>query len=403
MLDKYRQVRADSLRLCAGLEAEDFVVQSMPDASPAKWHLAHVTWFFERFVLEAFLDGYRRYNDDFHFLFNSYYNSAGAMHSRPQRGMLTRPLLCEVLAFREHVDEHMEQLLQCEIGTDCRDRLALGLNHERQHQELLLTDIKHAFSLNPLQPAVMDRPAVVDQVRLPDHEFSETREGLTEVGHDGNAFCFDNELPRHQVLLQPFQMGSRLVTNGEYRDFIQAGGYIQHEHWLSDGWSTVNSNGWQRPLYWDEALETEFTLAGRHEIDDAAPVTHISLYEADAYARWAGARLPTEFEWEACASNEAVRGNLLESGNLHPVPGVHSQFFGDVWEWTASSYSAYPGFKPLAGSLGEYNGKFMCNQATVRGGSCVTAGDHIRPGYRSFFYPHQRWQFLGVRLARDAD
>ena len=401
MQDKYRRTRTGSVRLCQRMATEDYVVQSMPDASPTKWHLAHVTWFFELFVLEPFLPGYQRFSDDFHFLFNSYYNSVGAMHPRSQRGLLTRPLLSEVMAFREHVDENMERLFEQELSPDCLARVELGLNHEQQHQELLLTDIKHAFSCNPLQPALFDRISVEESFALPDYGYSEARSGLLQVGHTGETFCFDNELPRHQELLQPFQIGNRLVTNGEYREFIEDGGYSQHVHWLSDGWSTVKAEGWQRPLYWDKGLETEFTLSGRSEIDDKAPVTHVSLYEADAYARWVGARLPAEFEWEVCAADQEPQGNLQESGHFHPVPGRHRQFFGDVWEWTSSAYSGYPGFRPLAGSLGEYNGKFMCNQATVRGGSCVTATDHIRSSYRSFFYPHQRWQFLGIRLARD--
>ena len=402
--DRYSTIRSTSVSLTSGLAPEDTVVQSMPDVSPMKWHLAHVTWFFERFVLEPHLDNYRRFDEQFHFLFNSYYYTAGQMHARPQRGLLSRPTLDEILDYRTHVDAAMQQLLQLRDDEEIRQLVELGLNHEQQHQELMLTDIKHVFSRNPLRPAVypdLARQNKGKKVSDTLYPFQDGPGGIHPIGATGDGFCFDNETPRHDALLHPHRIGSRLVTNGEYRAFIEDGGYSQSDLWLSDGWAVINERGWQRPLYWDEGLATEFTLGGVREIDDNAPVCHVSYYEADAFARWAGARLPTEFEWEASASKEPVAGNLFEAGNWHPVSGGGRQFFGDVWEWTSSAYSPYPGFKPLAGSLGEYNGKFMCNQVTVRGGSCVTATDHIRASYRSFFYPDARWQFLGIRLAKD--
>ena len=400
--ERYRQVRETSLSLIADLAPEDTVVQSMPDVSPTKWHLAHVTWFFEKFVLEAAADSYARFDDDFHYLFNSYYYTAGQMHARPQRGLLSRPTLAQVLEYRSHVDTAMQQLLQTtSISDQFRQVITLGLNHEQQHQELLLTDIKHVFFCNPMRPAVSQSLNVPRSPAVGDYSFSDGATGIHQVGADGDDFAFDNETPRHDVLLHPHRIGDRLITNAEYREFIHDGGYDTSELWLSDGWSVVNERAWNRPLYWDEALETEFTLGGVREIDDNAPVCHVSYYEADAFARWVGARLPTEFEWEVAAREQALGGNLFDTGNWHPAAGAGAQFFGDAWEWTSSAYAAYPGFKPLAGSLGEYNGKFMCNQMTVRGGSCVTADDHIRATYRSFFYPDARWQFFGIRLAKD--
>jgi len=401
LLDRFERTRATTLALTADLQAEDTVVQSMPDVSPTKWHLAHVTWFFERFVLEPC--GVPRFRDDYHYLFNSYYNSVGEMHPRALRGTLTRPTLAEVLDYRARVDDQMAELLHKDrVPDDCLAVLVLGLHHERQHQELLLTDIKHVLSCNPLRPAARDSLRQPPDAVTPAYEFNGGEVGIVRIGHDGGDFCFDNETPAHDALLHPHSIGNRLITNGEYREFIRAGAYDEPAHWLSDGWATIREQGWNRPLYWDQALETEFTLAGEREIDEHAPVTHVSYYEADAFARWSGYRLPTEFEWERAANRDANDGNLLESGYLQPVAGAGSrQLIGDVWEWTTSAYLPYPGFEPLAGSLGEYNGKFMCNQMTVRGGSCVTATDHIRPSYRSFFYPDARWQFLGFRLARD--
>lgn len=391
-------------RLCAPLATEDTVVQSMPDTSPSKWHLAHVTWFFERFVLREYDPGYVPLDEQYDFLFNSYYYSAGEMHARPRRGLLSRPTLAEVLEYRAHVDAAILRLLEHSPGNaELAFRVELGINHEQQHQELFLTDIKHVLSCNPLQPAYdagLARPATAAP---PAYSFTDGIAGIRQIGASGEGFAFDNETPRHDALLHEHRIGNRLVTNGEYREFIDDGGYGNSNLWLSDGWATINERGWNRPLYWSEGLDSEFTLAGSRDIDRNAPVCHVSYYEADAFARWAGARLPTEFEWEAAASAAAPGGNFMETGFLHPAAGNHDQFLGDVWEWCSSAYAPYPGFVPLDGSLGEYNGKFMCNQLTVRGGSCVTASGHVRPSYRSFFYPDARWQFLGLRLAKDGN
>ena len=398
---RYVRIRDASLSLCAHLTIEDQVVQSMPDVSPTKWHLAHVTWFFERFVLLPHAEGYELFDEQFHYLFNSYYYTAGQMHARPRRGLLTRPTVAEVIEYRQHVDAAVLRRLENDVDRDLAFLVELGLNHEQQHQELMLTDIKHVLSCNPLQPAAhleLVSPTVIEPAPL---TFIRGETGIREIGHAGDGFCFDNETPRHETLLHPHAIGSRLVTNGEYREFVRDGAYENCELWLSDGWATVNERGWRRPLYWAEGLDGEFTLGGLRELDVNAPVTHVSYYEADAFARWTDARLPTEFEWEHAASSRSVEGNLMESGYWHPVASAQQQYFGDVWEWTSSAYAPYPGFVPLAGSLGEYNGKFMCNQMTVRGGSCVTASDHVRATYRSFFYPHQRWQFTGFRLAKD--
>ncbi|HLT91069.1 MAG TPA: ergothioneine biosynthesis protein EgtB [Woeseiaceae bacterium] len=401
---RYARTRGATLALCEHLAPEDFVVQSMPDVSPTKWHLAHVTWFFERFVLEHAVPGYRRFNDAWHYLFNSYYYSAGEMHRRPERGLLSRPGVDEIIDYRWHVDDAMTQLLEESDDPEVVARTTLGLAHEEQHQELILTDIKHVFSVNPLAPAVNPELKEPPRRRAPPLEYRRGREGIVEIGAGPDGFAFDNERPRHRALLHPHALASRLVTNGEYREFIRAGGYREPTLWLSDGWAVVRERGWNRPLYWHEDLESEFTLAGVRPLDLDAPVTHVSYYEADAFARWAGARLPTEAEWESAAAAQPVDGNFVEDGYWHPVAAAEgdTQLFGDVWEWTCSAYAAYPGFVPLAGALGEYNGKFMCNQVTVRGGSCVTARGHVRATYRSFFYPDARWQFLGIRLARDA-
>ncbi len=402
LAERYRRVRAKSLALTDTLAPEDTVVQSMPDVSPTKWHLAHVTWFFERFVLQAHAPSYIRLNDAYDFLFNSYYYTAGQMHARPRRGLLSRPTLAEVLQYRQHVDESMLRLIEQKNGDGKLEFLiTLGLNHEQQHQELLLTDIKHVLSCNPIQPAFDAGLPVPESAAPGELTFTPGVSGLQPVGADDRGFAFDNETPRHETLVQPHEIADRLVTNGEYRAFIDDGGYRKSELWLSDGWAAVNEHGWHAPLYWSDDHKMEFTLAGTRYVDDNAPVAHVSFYEADAYARWAGARLPTEFEWELAAGDKPVEGNLLESGLLQTASG-QGQFYGDVWEWTSSPYTPYPGFKPLAGSLGEYNGKFMSNQMTVRGGSCVTSTDHIRATYRSFFYPDQRWQLLGLRLARGA-
>jgi ergothioneine biosynthesis protein EgtB len=402
--DRYNRIRATTLALCAELQPEDTVVQSMPDVSPTKWHLAHITWFFERFVLEPHLAGYRRFNEQFHFLFNSYYYSVGQMHSRSRRGLLSRPTLAEIIRYRAHIDAAVQGLLETKPDDAAlADLVELGLNHEQQHQELLLTDIKHVLSCNPLLPAAFSSLQISPTTEAAEISYINGESGIERVGALNEGFCFDNETPRHDALLHEHRIGSRLITNGEYRDFIRDGGYSDSNLWLSDGWAAVNENNWDRPLYWSEDLASEFTLGGQRDVDDAAPVCHVSFYEADAFARWIGARLPTEFEWERSASNEPVDGNLMDANHLQPIAAVggERQFFGDVWEWTSSPYAPYPGFVPLAGSLGEYNGKFMCNQMTVRGGSCATAADHIRASYRSFFYPASRWQFLGIRLAKD--
>jgi ergothioneine biosynthesis protein EgtB len=402
--DRYKRIRATTLSLCADLQPEDTVVQSMPDVSPTKWHLAHTTWFFEHFVLEPYLPGYIRFDEQFRFLFNSYYYSVGQMHLRGKRGLLSRPTLQEVVSYRVHVDEAVDRLLAEHSGDEVlTDLVTLGLNHEQQHQELLLTDIKHVFSCNPLSPAANRHLLKPTSTTPPELSFVNGVSGIHQVGALGDSFCFDNETPRHDALINEHRIADRLITNSEYREFIRDGGYKDSNLWLSDGWATINERGWNRPLYWNEDHSSEFTLGGQQDIDDGAPVCHLSFYEADAFARWAGARLPTEFEWEVAAHEQPVDGNLMDCNYLQPIAASdhNNQFFGDVWEWTSSAYAPYPGFVPLAGSLGEYNGKFMCNQMTVRGGSCVTAADHLRASYRSFFYPDARWQFLGVRLAKD--
>jgi len=401
---RFNAVRAATVSLCGYLEPEDYVVQSMADVSPVKWHLAHTTWFFEHFILAQLDRGYRRFNDFYHHLFNSYYHSAGQMHPRPQRGLLSRPLVGEIMQYREYVNEAMLRLLQQRSGErELGQLVALGLNHEQQHQELLLTDIKHVFSCNPMLPAVNPELRRPGPARALPCRFISRPGGVFEIGAEGVGFCFDNETPRHATLVQAHALGSRLITNGEYLEFIRDGAYSKPGLWLSDGWEVINRNGWRRPLYWSEDLASEFTLGGQRDLDLHAPVIHVSYYEADAYARWANARLPSEAEWELAASGQDCKGNLLDAGYWHPVAAAESdsQYFGDAWEWTSSAYAPYPGFRPLAGALGEYNGKFMCNQMTVRGGSCVTANDHIRASYRSFFYPDARWQFLGIRIARD--
>ena len=403
---RYTRIRSTTLDLCRHLQTEDFVVQSMPDVSPAKWHLAHVSWFFERFVILPHASDYQVFDEQYHYLFNSYYYTAGRMHERPQRGLLTRPTVREILNYREHVDDAMQTLLASKSDdAEIANLATLGLNHEQQHQELLLTDIKHVFSCSPLKPAVNPELSLPPNGKPPAYTFTKGASGIAEIGASGSGFFFDNETPRHPTLLHAHSIGSRLITNGEYLEFIRDGGYGNSELWLADGWTTINERGWNRPLYWTEDMSGEFTLGGMREFDANLPVTHVSYYEADAFARWAGSRLPTEAEWEVAAGSTAVAGNFMEAACWHPAAAgnADSQFFGDVWEWTSSPYGPYPGFKPLAGRLGEYNGKFMCNQVTVRGGSCVTAEEHIRASYRSFFYPDDRWQFLGLRLAKDGE
>jgi ergothioneine biosynthesis protein EgtB len=410
LLSAYGAVRDATRSLCAPLSPEDAAAQSMPDASPAKWHLAHTTWFFETFVLESAQPGYRPFHPRFRVLFNSYYNAVGEQHPRPERGLLTRPSLEDVQRYRDHVDEHMAKLFENQaVDAGLTGVIELGLHHEQQHQELLLTDLKHLFSRNPLDPVYRAAPEARATVAAP-LSWHGYAEGVRELGHGGDGFAFDNEGPRHRVFVAAFELASRPVTCGEYRAFLEDGGYRRPELWRSDGWATVQQQDLRAPLYWrrEEDRWIALTLAGARPLGDTEPVCHLSWYEADAYAGWAGARLPTEAEWEVAAEGQSVRGNFVESGQLHPAAaeasaqGAPVQIFGDVWEWTASAYAPYPGYRPPDGALGEYNGKFMANQMVLRGGSCATPRDHVRATYRNFFYPQQRWQFSGVRLARDA-
>jgi len=406
LAETYREVRAATEALCAPLSDEDCAIQSMPDASPVKWHLAHTTWFFETLVLEA-VPGYAPFHPTFRVLFNSYYASVGEQHPRAERGVLSRPSLEQVREYRRSVDAAILRLLDSGAPEQMLDVIELGVHHEQQHQELVLTDLKHAFSRNPQRPAYLEAPREpAGEARpLAWHAFAA---GLREIGHSGSSFAFDNERPRHRVFVEAFELASRPVTNAEYLTFVRDAGYARPELWLSDGFASARSRGWRAPLYWEERDGGwwNFTLAGMAPLREDEPVCHLSHYEADAYARWAGARLPTEAEWE-CASETAVPGGgFVESGRLHPSPTPAAEagpaaLFGDVWEWTASAYTPYPGFRPLSGSLGEYNGKFMSNQMVLRGGSCATPRSHIRRSYRNFFPPDARWQFGGIRLGRD--
>jgi ergothioneine biosynthesis protein EgtB len=406
---RYHAIRAATEVLAAPLSAEDCAIQSMPDASPVKWHLAHTSWFFETFVLEPHVPGYRVYDAAFRVLFNSYYNAVGDKHPRPQRGLLSRPSLDAVRGYRAHVDAAMAALLgRTEPSSRLGKLIELGLNHEQQHQELILTDVKHLLSCNPLKPAYAPLHSVDASPSATPQDWLTFGEGLVEIGHDGTGFAFDNETPRHRQYLDAFALASRPVTNAEYAAFIGDGGYRRAELWLSEGWDWVNANGIAAPLYWEESDTgpRQFTLHGMLPLEPDAPVCHVSLFEADAYARWAGARLPTEAEWELAAATVPVEGQFAEDGALRPRPARRvaplAQLFGDVWEWTRSAYAPYPGFRPAAGAIGEYNGKFMCNQYVLRGGSCATPRSHIRATYRNFFPASARWQFSGFRLARDA-
>jgi ergothioneine biosynthesis protein EgtB len=404
-LARFLRVRRQTLALCAGLSGEDLLVQSMPDASPGKWHLAHTTWFFEKFVL-GHDPAYRSPHPAWDYLFNSYYESVGPMHARPRRGLLSRPTLEEVRDYRSRIDEAVGELIVRGVDAELAARIELGLHHEQQHQELLLTDLKHAFWCNPLRPAYRDTAAIAGGHASSPMHFMPGREGPIDIGHrDRTGFAYDNETPRHRVWLAPHALASRLVTNSEYLAFVRDGGYHDAGLWLSDGWAIVQREGWQRPLYWQDDLASEFTLGGTRELAAEAPVCHLSYFEADAFARWAGARLPTEAEWESAAADLPLAGNFQESHRFHPVAATHGeglrQMYGDVWEWTVSPYVSYPGFKPLPGALGEYNGKFMNGQWVLRGGSCATPHDHIRASYRNFFPPHARWQFAGIRLGQD--
>ena len=408
---RYASTRAQTERLAAPLSAEDCALQSMPDASPVKWHLAHTTWFFETFVLERALEDYRAFAPEFRVLFNSYYVTVGARHPRPERGMLSRPSLEEVRAYRRHIDAAIARLL-AEGSPDAQalELIELGINHEQQHQELIVTDLKHLLSKNPLQPAYMPALGAVRANSRTDaapQRWVELPDGIRQIGYAGGDFCFDNEVPRHRVFIDACAIAARPVTVGEYADFIADGGYRRPELWLSEGWDTRVAQGWTAPLYWDTKHDggPAFTLHGAQVLDAAEPVCHLSFFEADAFARWADARLPTEAEWETFAGTQPVQGNFLEDERFHPAPAPAAegpvQVFGDVWEWTRSSYDPYPGYRPAAGAVGEYNGKFMANQYVLRGGSCATPASHIRASYRNFFPAAARWQFSGVRLARD--
>jgi len=403
--ERYRAVRALSLALVAPLSDADATVQSMPDASPAKWHLAHTTWFFETFVLRDHVPGYALHDARFPFLFNSYYEAEGRRHARDRRGMITRPTLDEVRAYRAHVDAALVAALPT-LPPEAQDLVALGCHHEEQHQELLVTDILHLFGENPLEPAVWPAAPKVPVAMPGPVRWIERAGGIVTLGHAGDGFAFDCEGPRHEALLTSHALADRTVTNGEWAAFIADGGYAEPRHWLADGWAWVKAERIDAPLYWEQrdGVWTRFGLDGRRPLDPAAPVTHVSLYEADAYASWAGARLPTESEWEAAAAaHDAHGGNQMDAaGPVEPRPaGGGPAFFGDVWEWTGSAYRPYPGFRAVEGAVGEYNGKFMSGQFVLRGGSCATPRGHARASYRNFFYPHQRWQFTGVRLAKD--
>jgi len=417
LAERYRSIRTFSSDLAGPLAPEDQVVQSMPDVSPTKWHLAHTSWFLETFVLREALPGYETYHPQFEYLFNSYYQGVGVPYPRPERGLITRPTVDEVRAYRAHVDAEVERLLTRQperVTPRIAETIELGLHHEQQHQELVLTDIKHVLSVNPMRPAYRDG-ALAAPPTPPALGWSAWPEGIYEIGHAGGGFHFDNERPRHRTFLPPFAVATRPVTCGEYLAFIGDGGYERADLWLSDGWDRVVREGWRAPLYWEErdGRWLQFTLSGVREVHVNEPVAHVSFFEADAYATWTGYRLPLEAEWEIAAAKldpSEAGWNLATSGRFHPdgphtsgTDGAPVQIFGDVWEWTRSPYEPYPGFRALAGTLGEYNGKFMCNQFVLRGGSCATPAGHVRATYRNFFPPDARWQFSGIRLARDVD
>ncbi len=406
----FAAVRDVTRALAAPLSAEDCAIQSMPDASPVKWHLAHTTWFFETFVLAPHQPGYRPLDSSYRVLFNSYYNAVGDRHPRPERGMLSRPGLEAVLAYRDHVNEAMLELLAIErLAPEIAALIELGLHHEQQHQELILTDVKHLLSRNPLKPAYQKQWPLTP-IQRPERGWISFEAGIYDIGHAGEGFCFDMETPRHRVWLDTFQIASHPVTHGDFIEFIEDGGYRRPELWLSAGWEAVTARGWQAPQYWErrDGGWFSFTLHGEVPVDPHTPICHVSFYEADAFARWANERLPTEAEWEVAARCSSLEGNFLESSTFHPLAlreapadGTLAQAFGDVWEWTRSDYGPYPGFKPAGGAIGEYNGKFMTGQYVLRGGSCATPSRHIRATYRNFFPPDARWQFSGLRLARD--
>ncbi|MEX2112766.1 MAG: ergothioneine biosynthesis protein EgtB [Pirellulales bacterium] len=411
LAERFARTRTFSERLCAPLATEDYVVQAMPDASPTSWHLAHTTWFFETFVLSRWERGYRPINADYQVLFNSYYNSVGEQFPRPRRGMLTRPTVAEVFGYRREVDERMSRLMQSLVGGEVHEAasvIELGIQHEQQHQELILTDVKYLFSCNPLRPVYREAKAGKQAACAKPDAWIAHDGGVVEIGYGGDGFCFDNERPRHRVYLEPFELNHRLVTNGEYLNFVKDRGYRRPELWLSLGWTTAREQQWSAPLYWIEQGEQwlQFTLDDVRPLDADEPVCHVSYFEADAFARWSGARLPTEFEWERAAEGVDIADRFAEGERLHPSACRHdcaeiAQLYGETWQWTSSPYTAYPGFETAGGALGEYNGKFMCNQYVLRGGSCATPPGHVRETYRNFFPPEARWQFTGIRLARD--
>ncbi len=409
----YKTVREFSHTLAEPLQIEDYVIQSMPDVSPTKWHLAHTSWFFETFVLSKAIPEYKSPNPQYAYLFNSYYVQAGGRHLRPKRGLISRPTVEETYHYRNHVDESMLQFMENANKKEWNELspvIEIGIHHEQQHQELIVTDIKHVLSENPLNPEYINKQNKGRSSHKPeDIVWVSFEGGVSNIGHEDGEFGYDNEYPSHKVYLNSYKLGSRLVTNAEYLEFIKDGGYETPELWLSEGWVVVETNNWKAPLYWQQSSDEwmQFTLAGLRKVEPDEPLTHVSYFEADAYARWVGSRLPTEAEWEVAAASVPIEGNFVDNMNFHPAPLKKSnghplkQMFGDVWEWTQSAYSSYPGFKTLPGALGEYNGKFMCNQMVLRGGSCATSKSHIRKTYRNFFPTDARWQFMGIRLAKD--
>lgn len=415
LLKQFWEVRLKTEDLCRSLQIEDFVIQSMPDVSPTKWHLGHTSWFFEAVILSQFLADFQPYHERYWFFFNSYYESVGARVARNIRGLMSRPTVRDVYAYRSHINEQMDLLVQTANEKDWENissLIILGIHHEQQHQELLLTDIKHVLSINPLRPAYRSQPVEAGKIAIPDSRFLEFEEGLFEMGDESSGFSFDNERPRHRVWMPAYRLQNRLITNREYLEFMNDGGYSDYRHWLSDGWATIQEQNWNAPFYWEktDGKWSEFTLSGMRILDLDAPVSHVSYYEADAFAHWSGKRLPTEAEWERAAGQveeDVASGNFMESERFHPRAFSGStekplvQMFGDVWEWTCSSYLPYPGFRPDSGTISEYNGKFMSDQMVLRGGSCATPLSHIRKTYRNFFQCDKRWQFTGIRLAED--
>lgn len=404
--EMYRDVRQKFEDYCAPLEIEDYGLQAVAETSPAKWHLAHTSWFFETFLLKPFMPGYQPQHPAFEYIFNSYYNGVGAQFPRPQRGLLSRPTVAEVYEYRRAIDDAMLRLLDSANGDQetIASRTELGLQHEMQHQELFFTDLKYNLAQNPLCPVYVEAPGHQEPAAPPELTWNSHEGGILKMGAEaGSGFCFDNETPRHRVFLEPFELANRPVTNADVLAFIEDGGYRQPALWLADGWGKVQEAQWQQPLYWhqQDGEWFEFTLHGLKPLNPNGIACHLSAYEADAIARWMDARLPTEFEWESVAQGQPVEGHFVDSGLYHPDTPTPDTLFGSIWQWTSSAYSPYPGYRPAEGAIGEYNGKFMCNQLVLRGGSCVTDQRQVRASYRNFFYPPDRWQFSGVRLARD--